>query len=203
MFKHTIPALFPLIAPSLTWKVKTTDKILYLTFDDGPHPEITPQVLDLLDNYGARATFFCVGENVSRYPHIFKDIQQRGHAVGNHTYNHLKGWRTSLDTYLNNTAQAAAVIPSNLFRPPYGQITPAQIKALRKQYRIVMWSILTRDYERGRNANQTALTLNRITGPGDVVVFHDSEKAADRMFIMLESMLRHFHQLGYRFLPLT
>lgn len=203
MFKHTIPALFPLIASSLTWKVKTTDKILYLTFDDGPHPEITPRVLDLLDNYGALATFFCVGENVHRYPEVFKAVQQRGHAVGNHTYNHLKGWRTPLDAYLSNTAQAAALIPSNLFRPPYGQITPAQIKALRKQYRIVMWSILTRDYERGRNANQTALTLNRITGPGDVVVFHDSEKAADRMFIMLESMLRHFHQLGYRFLPLT
>lgn len=203
MFKHTIPALFPLITPSLTWKVKTTDKVLYLTFDDGPHPEITPQVLNLLDAYNAKATFFCVGENVSRYPEVFADICHKGHAVGNHTHNHLKGWRTPLRTYLDNTALAALFIPSRLFRPPYGQITPMQIKALRGRYRIVMWSILTRDYERNLNAAQTALKLNRITGPGDVVVFHDSEKAAERMFVMLESMLRHFHQLGYRFLPLS
>lgn len=199
MFKHTIPALFPLIAPSLTWKVKTLDKVVYLTFDDGPHPTITPQVLELLNRYQAKATFFCVGENVTKFPDTFNQILQHGHSVGNHTYNHIKGWNTSVSDYVANTEKAKAVIPGKLFRPPYGRITPAQIKALKNDYQIVMWSILTRDYDKRIDTNATAEKLCKLISHGDVVVFHDSEKAAAQLFPMLTRVLQHFSNQGYQF----
>jgi len=199
MFKHTIPSIFPLIAPNLTWKVKTNDKVLYITFDDGPHPTITPLVLNILDEYNAKATFFCVGENVTKYPDIFNQIINKGHAVGNHTYNHVKGWQTSDAAYLENIKKAAEVIPSNLFRPPYGRIKPSQIKLLKDHYRIIMWSILTRDYDKRLNPHNTIKQLNKLIKPGDVIVYHDSEKAQQNMLIMLKGVLQNFHQLQYTF----
>lgn len=199
MFKHTIPSIFPLIAPNVTWKVNTNDKVLYLTFDDGPHPTITPLVLNILDEYNAKATFFCVGENVTKYPDIFNQIINKGHAVGNHTYNHVKGWQTSDSDYLENIKKAAEVIPSNLFRPPYGRIKPSQIKLLKDHYRIIMWSILTRDYEKNLNPHDTLNKLNKLIKSGDLIVYHDSEKAQQNMLIMLEGMLQHFHQLKFTF----
>ena len=199
MFKHTIPSIFPLIAPNLTWKVKTNDKVLYITFDDGPHPTITPLVLNILDEYNAKATFFCVGENVTKYPDIFNQIINKGHAVGNHTYNHVKGWQTSDAAYLENIKKAAEVIPSNLFRPPYGRIKPSQIKLLKDHYRIIMWSILTRDYDKRLNPHNTIKQLNKLIKSGDVIVYHDSEKAQQNMLIMLKGVLQNFHQLQYTF----
>jgi peptidoglycan/xylan/chitin deacetylase (PgdA/CDA1 family) len=199
MFKHTIPSIFPLIAPNLTWKVKTNDKVLYITFDDGPHPTITPLVLNILDEYNAKATFFCVGENVTKYPDIFNQIINKGHAVGNHTYNHVKGWQTSDTAYLENIKKAAEVIPSNLFRPPYGRIKPSQIKLLKDHYRIIMWSILTRDYDKRLNPHNTIKQLNKLIKSGDVIVYHDSEKAQQNMLIMLKGVLQNFHQLQYTF----
>lgn len=199
MFKHTIPSIFPLIAPNVTWKVKTNDKVLYLTFDDGPHPSITPLVLNILDEFNAKATFFCVGENVTKYPDIFNQILSKGHAVGNHTYNHIKGWQTSDTAYMDNIKKAGEVIPSNLFRPPYGRIKPSQIKLLKNNYRIIMWSILTRDYDKNLNPHKTLLKLNKLIKAGDVIVYHDSEKAEQNMLIMLKGVLQHFHQLHYTF----
>jgi peptidoglycan/xylan/chitin deacetylase (PgdA/CDA1 family) len=199
MFKHTIPSIFPLIAPNVTWKVKTNDKVLYLTFDDGPHPSITPLVLNILDEFNAKATFFCVGENVTKYPDIFNQILSKGHAVGNHTYNHIKGWQTSDNAYMDNIKKAAEVIPSNLFRPPYGRIKPSQIKLLKNNYRIIMWSILTRDYDKNLNPHKTLIKLNKLIKAGDVIVYHDSEKAEQNMLIMLKGVLQHFHQLHYTF----
>lgn len=199
MFKHTIPSIFPLIAPNVTWKVKTNDKVLYLTFDDGPHPSITPMVLSILEEYNAKATFFCVGDNVTKYPEIFNDIISKGHAVGNHTFNHIKGWQSTNQSYIDNIKKAAEVIPSNLFRPPYGRIKPSQIKLLKNDYRIVMWSILTRDYDKSLNPYTALKYLNKLTKPGDVVVFHDSEKAKENMLVMLKGMLQHFNQQQYRF----
>lgn len=199
MFKHTIPSIFPLIAPNVTWKVKTNDKVLYLTFDDGPHPSITPMVLGILEEYNAKATFFCVGDNVTKYPEIFNEIISKGHAVGNHTFNHIKGWQSTNQSYIDNIKKAAEVIPSNLFRPPFGRIKPSQIKLLKKDYRIIMWSILTRDYDKSLNPYTALKHLNKLTKPGDVVVFHDSEKAKENMLVMLKGMLQHFNQQQYRF----
>lgn len=199
MFKHTIPSIFPLIAPNVTWKVKTSDKVLYLTFDDGPHPTITPLVLSILDEYNAKATFFCVGENVTKYPDTFNQIIREGHAVGNHTYNHIKGWQNTNEVYFDNIKKANEVIHSDLFRPPYGRIKPSQIKMLKHDYRIVMWSILTRDYDKNLNPHIALKQLNKLTKPGDVIVFHDSEKAEQNMLIILKGMLQHFHQLHYSF----
>lgn len=199
MFKHTIPSIFPLIAPNVTWKVKTNDKVLYLTFDDGPHPSITPMVLSILEEYNAKATFFCVGDNVTKYPEIFNDIISKGHAVGNHTFNHIKGWQSTNQAYIDNIKKAAEVIPSNLFRPPYGRIKPSQIKLLKNDYRIIMWSILTRDYDKSLNPYTALKHLNKLTKPGDVVVFHDSEKAKENMLVMLKGMLQHFNQKQYQF----
>jgi peptidoglycan/xylan/chitin deacetylase (PgdA/CDA1 family) len=199
MFKHTIPSIFPLIATNVTWKVNTNDKVLYLTFDDGPHPTITPLVLNILDEYNAKATFFCVGENVTKYPDIFNKIINKGHTVGNHTYNHVKGWQTSDAAYFENIKKAAEVIPSNLFRPPYGRIKPSQIKLLKDHYRIIMWSILTRDYDKNLNPHNTLEKLNKLIKAGDVIVYHDSEKAQHNMLIMLKGVLQYFHQLQYTF----
>lgn len=199
MFKHTIPALFPLMAPSLLWKVNTVDKTLYITFDDGPHPIITPKVLDILDEYQIKATFFCVGENVKKYPEVYEDIINRKHSVGNHTFNHLSGYSTPNSIYYQNIEEAAKYISSDLFRPPYGRITPRQVAHLKKQYRIVMWSILTRDYESNLDIERAKSDLIQQIKPGDVIVFHDSEKAEKNMFVLLNHIISHFKQLNYTF----
>ncbi|MBP9688388.1 MAG: polysaccharide deacetylase family protein [Bacteroidia bacterium] len=199
MFKHTIPSIFPLIAPTLTWRVNTTDKVLYFTFDDGPHPTITPQLLKLLNKYEAKATFFCVGDNVKKYPEIFAQIVANGHTIGNHTYHHLKGWTTTNQKYILDIEAANKIIPSTLFRPPYGRITPAQIKLLKGKYKIIMWSLLTRDYDKNLNPNKALKSLNKLAKPGEIIVFHDSEKAHKNMFVMVEGMLKNFSAKNYSF----
>lgn len=199
MFRHTIPSIIQLFTPSVTWKVKTTDKVLYLTFDDGPHPSITPFVLNELKKYNAKATFFCVGENVLRYPEVVKETLLQGHQIGNHTHNHLSGWRTHNKAYEQNIELAAKVIDSKLFRPPYGQITPGQIQLLKSKYTIVMWDVLTMDYKKGLNIKRALKYSYYFTKPGSIVVFHDSEKAFAQLKVMLPAFLEKYHRLGYRF----
>ncbi|MBW7846327.1 MAG: polysaccharide deacetylase family protein [Bacteroidia bacterium] len=199
MYKHRIPAILPLIFPSLLWKVKTKENVIYITFDDGPHPDITPKVLEILNQYNAKATFFCVGENVEKYPETFQLILDANHAVGNHTYNHLKGWKTNTVNFAENINKASKIISSSLFRPPYGRITMEQIKSVSKDYKIIMWSVLTRDYEKNLNINKAIKKLCNQTSQGDIVVFHDSRKAEKNMFILLKQMLEFFSKQGYRF----
>lgn len=199
MFKHRIPDIFTYLAPGLLWKVNTSEKDLFITFDDGPHPTITPKVLAILDEFNAKATFFCVGENVVKNPEIYNDIIERKHCIGNHTYNHLNGYTTSNNKYYQNIEQASNVIKSNLFRPPYGRITPLQIAQLKKKYQIVMWSLLTRDFEHNLNYAQALSNIIAQTKLGDVVVFHDSERAEKNMFYLLPAFLNHFKNLGYNF----
>jgi peptidoglycan/xylan/chitin deacetylase (PgdA/CDA1 family) len=199
MYKHTIPSIFPLISSALTWKVNTTDKVLYLTFDDGPHPSITPKVLSVLKQYNAKATFFCVGDNVRKCPEVYEQILTEGHQTGNHTFNHLSGWKTDNQHYFDNIHQASTLIKSGLFRPPYGQISPKQIAVLKKQYRIVMWSILTRDYERNLNKEKASKSILKHTKAGDVIVFHDSERAEKNLFYILPQLLEKFSHEGYQF----
>lgn len=199
ILKHRIPTFLMKLTPSLTWKVKTTDKKLYLTFDDGPHPHITRWVMDCLDQYNAKATFFCVGDNVRKHPDVYAEILARGHRAGNHTFNHLSGWHTPTDTYVANTQEAAAYIQSNLFRPPYGRLTPSQIKALRPSYQLIMWDVLTCDFDKNLQTEKALDICKAITNKGSIIVFHDSEKAEENLKTMLPAYLHHFHQKGFTF----
>jgi peptidoglycan/xylan/chitin deacetylase (PgdA/CDA1 family) len=176
--------------------VNTRDKELYLTFDDGPHPQITPWVLQQLQAYNAKATFFCVGENVQKFPEIYAQILAGQHAVGNHSMQHIKGWKVSNQAYLDNIQQASSYIQSNLFRPPYGKIKWSQLRALSKQYKIVMWSLLSRDYDK-HLAISESLTAMKLASAGDIIVFHDSEKAFEQLKQLLPPLLAYYQEQGF------
>ncbi|HLZ88785.1 MAG TPA: polysaccharide deacetylase family protein [Puia sp.] len=186
----------------LVWDIPAKDKVLYLTFDDGPHPVATPFVLDELKKHDARATFFCIGKNVQEYPQIYRRVLMEGHRVGNHTQNHLNGWKTDDKRYLENIRDAARLIDSNLFRPPYGRISRFQSALLRHEpfnYKIIMWEVLSADFDRGLSAERCLRNVTRHARPGSIVVFHDSEKAWDRLRVALPGVLEHFSRSGYRF----
>lgn len=195
----SVPRIFQLFYPSLCWQKKSNTKTIHLTFDDGPHPEITLQVLDFLDQYNAKATFFCVGENVQRFPDIFDEVKNRGHKVGNHTYNHLNGWKTSFRDYLNNVHKCNNLVKSNLLRPPYGKISFAQISALKKEFQIVMWSVLSYDFDRETSPEQCFCYATKKTESGSIIVFHDSVKASKNMLQTLPKVLKHYSDLGFSF----
>lgn len=186
----------------LVWSIPTKEKVLYLSFDDGPHPVATPFVLDELKKYQARATFFCIGKNVQEYPQIYRRLLLEGHRVGNHTQNHLNGWKTDDKKYLENIRDAARLIDSNLFRPPYGRISAFQSSLLRSEpfdYKIIMWEVLSADFDRALTAQLCARNVIHHARKGSIVVFHDSEKAWDRLREALPMVLKHFSGLGYRF----
>ncbi|MFT5801902.1 MAG: peptidoglycan/xylan/chitin deacetylase (PgdA/CDA1 family), partial [Nonlabens sp.] len=147
MYLVKTPSFIQKSFPNFLWRQATEEKTLYLTFDDGPIPEVTPWVLDQLDQYQAKATFFCVGDNVEKHPHIFAELTQRGHRVGNHTQQHLSGWATETSKYMANVEQCAAKVDSDLFRPPYGRLRPKQAKLLRQKYTVVMWDVLSGDFD--------------------------------------------------------
>jgi len=186
--------------PGLTWKIPTKTKKLFLTFDDGPHPVITSKVLNILDEYNAKATFFCIGENVKNHPKIYNEILIKGHQTGNHTYNHLRGWNTTTTKYLENIQKCSQLVNSDLFRPPHGRISYRQIKALKKEgYRIIMWSVLTKDYYKTGHKNRLLKRAIRKTRSGSIIVFHDSKKAEENLFYLLPKFLDHFTGKGYLF----
>ena len=160
-----------------------------LTFDDGPRPEVTPWVLEQLDKYGAKATFFCIGKNVELFPDLFEEVKRRGHAVGNHSYSHIKGWGVPTGDYVRDIDIASDMINSNLLRPPYARITPAQARVLSERYKIVMWSIISRDYNRKLSAEQCAGNVIKELEAGDIIVFHDSIKCAPNLFEALPVVL--------------
>lgn len=174
-----------------------------MTFDDGPTPEITPWVLEVLDTFEAKATFFCIGKNVQAYPEIFRTVVKAGHTVGNHTHNHLNGWKTTAKSYLENTTEAAKHIDSKLFRPPYGKISLKQIRLLKKAgYTIVMWDVVSADFDQNLDSETCFQNLLRHTKPGSIVVFHDSPKAYHNLKVVLPKMLAYFSKEGYTFKPI-
>lgn len=187
------------VIPQVTWYCHTDKKKLYLTFDDGPTPDITPWILDMLEQYGARATFFCLGRQVAQFPQQYEEILRRGHAVGNHTYSHLKGIFTSNRQYFEDVDHAARLIDSSLFRFPHGSFRISQIKHLRKNYHIVMWDVLSRDYDPRRSPRSVWQHLLNAVRPGSIVVFHDSETAKKNMKAVLPRFLEHFREEGYIF----
>lgn len=193
--------------PKGTWNFSRDEPVMYLTFDDGPHPRATPFVLDQLKQFNARATFFCIGKNVAAHPEIYRRILDEGHSVGNHTYNHLNGRKSSDEDYIADIREAAKYIDSDLFRPPYGRITKFQSRLLTagenaKQasvYRIIMWDVLSADFDYSISKEKCAKNVIGNAREGSVVVFHDSEKAFPRMEHALPETLSYFSGKGFRF----
>lgn len=186
---------------SCIWEIPTDKKILYLTFDDGPHPEATPFVLEELGKCNASATFFCLGKNVAAYPHIYRQIMDENHQVGNHSFNHLNGWKTGGLKYLKDISAAAKYIDSNLFRPPYGKISPWQVKHIKEslEMKIVMWSVLSADFDAGVSPESCLQNVILSVKPGNIIVFHDSKKAWTNLSYALPKVLSFFSKQGYSF----
>jgi peptidoglycan-N-acetylglucosamine deacetylase len=195
------PWIIKKIFASYVWSMPAIDNAVYLTFDDGPHPVITPWVLDELRKHNALATFFCIGKNVMRYPHIYNRIINEGHSVGNHTYDHLNGWKTGTELYVKNVTEAAKLIQSNLFRPPYGKIKRKQAAALakatgNKNMKVIMWDILSADFDTKISPEQCLQNVVQNIAAGSVVVFHDSEKASENLFYTLPKVLQLLSEKG-------
>lgn len=199
------PFVLPWMFPKLTWRIATEQKELYLTFDDGPIPGPTEFVLNTLAQYQAKATFFCIGDNIRKHPDVFQKVLEAGHGVGNHTFHHLRGWGTSTEKYVDNVKQCAVemnkYLPTHqsLFRPPYGRIRGKQIQHLKDDYQIIMWDVLTSDYSPSLSSQDCLKGSIRASRPGSIVVFHDSLKAERNMSFVLPRYLDHFSKLGYQF----
>lgn len=195
---------------SFVWDVPGRAKTVYLTFDDGPIPQITPWVLQVLKQHNIKATFFCIGDNIKKYPETFKQVVNDGHIIGNHTFNHLNGWNTNNDTYLANFEQCENAILSGygkdvkLFRPPYGKIKTAQAKAIKKLgYKIIMWDVLSADFDQTITPQQCLQNVINNTTPGSIIIFHDSIKASDNLRYALPQAVAYLKDMGYSFEVLT
>ena len=195
------PLLYRLLFPEAIWRIKhrSREKTVFLTFDDGPIPEVTAWALDLLDSYGIKATFFMVGDNVRRHPELYAEVRRRGHNVGNHTMHHLQGMKVRSVRYLRDISEADALIDSPLFRPPHGLLRWKQAKAIKQHYNIVMYDLVTRDYSRKLNGEQVLRNVKRYARDGSLIVFHDSLKALDNLRYALPRAIEWLQQEGYRF----
>ncbi|UZR92836.1 polysaccharide deacetylase family protein [Chondrinema litorale] len=208
MMIHKMGWLFQkVLYPTLTWSRYNKDKTIYLTFDDGPIPEMTPEILDLLKTYNAKATFFCVGDNIQKHPEIYQRILKEKHSTGNHTFNHLNGWNTPDTNYFENVNLCNSIIDkyavkdncSKLLRPPYGRIKQSQIKQLKAKYEIIMWDVLTGDFAASISPESCLNKAIKYTESGSIVVFHDNLKAKKNLDYALPRYLEHFTQAGYSF----
>lgn len=184
------------------WRMNKTEPIIYLTFDDGPISELTPWVLDILAKYEVKATFFCVGENITKNPEIFERIKKEGHQVGNHTFNHVKGWQVKKVEYLQNIEKCQDLTKTNLFRPPYGRIKKSQFKKLTNNYKIVFWDVLSYDYDSLIPSKKCLDNCIRYTRNGSIIVFHDNIKAQKNLKFTLPHYIEHFLKLNYKFATL-
>lgn len=195
------PILYRLLFPEARWRIMVPgQKTVYLTFDDGPIPEVTPWVLDILDQYDIKATFFCVGDNVRKYPDLYRQLLEKGHRTGNHTFNHIQAWKHRTSFLEGNTARARELIDSTLFRPPHGHMRVPQNYVLRQAgYNVVMWDVVTRDYSRYMTPGQVLENVKRYTRDGSIIVFHDSLKAEKNMKYALPRAIVWLQQQGYTF----
>lgn len=194
------PTIIQKFFPNYCWRFSSLAKDIYLTFDDGPTPEITTYVLDELQKHKAKATFFCIGKNVKKYPIIFERIKKEGHSIGNHTYNHLNGFKTNYTDYIENIQRAAKLIESNLFRPPYGKLKKSQARSIiREGYKVVMWDVLSADFDTTITPEKCLKNVLGKTSSGSIVVMHDSHKAKDKIFYALPKILNYFTERGYVF----
>jgi peptidoglycan-N-acetylglucosamine deacetylase len=204
---YKTPRLLKTWFPDFTWEIPNTDKKIYLTFDDGPIPDITEFVLATLADFGAKGTFFCVGDNIGKHPEVFQQVVEAGHSLGNHTFNHLKGWSTATPQYLENVELCQQIIIEKLgktpekplFRPPYGRIKSKQFQLLKPHYQVIMWDMLTNDYDKTLNEEICLQKAIQYSKSGSIVVFHDSYKAEKNLRYVLPRYLKHFSELGYSF----
>jgi peptidoglycan/xylan/chitin deacetylase (PgdA/CDA1 family) len=193
------PAFFQSLFPNVTWNISTNQNEIYLTFDDGPIPELTPWVLDLLSRYNAKATFFCVGDNIVKYPEIFKRIISEGHGIGNHSFNHLNGWNTNNEAYFKNIQKNSNQTHSILFRPPYGKMTFSQFRWLKNHYQLIMWDVLSGDFDQTIPPQQCYQNTIKHSKKGSIVVFHDNIKAARNLRYTLPRVLDYFQNRAWVF----
>jgi len=200
MYFIKTPQTLKNIFPAIVWDMPMYGKTIYLTLDDGPTPNVTDWTLDLLKQYGIKATFFCIGENVVNHPELFSRIRAEGHAVGNHSFTHKNGWKTDNFSYYKDILKCSEVVDSDLYRPPYGRITKRQIKTLnQKKFTIVMWDVLSGDFDVRLSEEQCLQNVLSHTKPGSIVVFHDSLKAEKRLKYSLPKFIEHFLRQGYNF----
>lgn len=206
MYWHKTPYWLKAIYPGLIWHKNRNRKALYLTFDDGPIPIVTEYVLEQLHQHDAKATFFCVGDNIAKHPHVFQKIIEQGHSIGNHTFNHINGWQTEDEMYCQNIAQCQKRIDQSyqrnlrpLFRPPYGKITRRQARHLKKHYEIIMWDVLSGDFDTDLDHEICLEKTISATRNGSIVVFHDSFKAEKTLRYCLPKFLSYFNERGYSF----
>lgn len=195
----TTPKILRMLYPSFLWEMPKGEKKLYLTFDDGPHPTITPQVLEILKKFNAKATFFCIGNNVNKYKETFELVKKEGHAVGSHTFNHERGWKTKTKDYVNSVIEANALIQSPLFRPPHGRIKFSQIRNLKKDFQIVAWTVISYDWDKSLSPDDCYNNVIKNAEDGSIIVFHDSEKAVNNMIPALTKVLEYYTDKGFIF----
>jgi peptidoglycan/xylan/chitin deacetylase (PgdA/CDA1 family) len=201
------PKIIRKLFPTFIWNFPDEKDGIFLTFDDGPRPEVTPWVLDLLDKYNAKATFFCIGNNVNKYKETFELIKKEGHSVGNHTFNHERGWKTKTKDYINSVKEADTLIKSPLFRPPHGRIKFSQIISLKKKFRIsatqslkfIAWTVISYDWDKSLTPDDCFNNVIKNAGDGSIIVFHDSEKAVDNMIPALTKVLEYYTERGFAF----
>lgn len=200
-----IPKWFEKLYSSPVWSIKTSKKELFLTFDDGPTPDITPWVLDQLKKHNAKATFFCLGKNIEAYPEISKRILKEGHRIGNHTFNHINGWKSNQQLYIAEVEKTQQVLSSykidtKLFRPPYGKIKPRQLETLlKKEYKVIMWNVLSVDYDKKISSKKCTQIVKNNSKSGAIIVYHDSKKASKNLKQSLPEILKHFSEKGFDF----
>ena len=199
MFIEQPPQFIRRLYPRACWRMDSSERAVYLTFDDGPIPEVTPWVLDVLDKYRIKATFFMVGDNVRKYPDEFKMVVERGHRIGNHTYNHLKGMAEHTDHYVANIDKADCYLSTNLFRPPHGLMSLRQYRALCERYHIIMWDLVTRDYNPKLNGRQILRKVQQYARPGSIITFHDSLRATHNLYYALPRAIEWLLAEGYEF----
>lgn len=199
MFIEQPPQFLRILYPKAIWRMNKNEKAVYLTFDDGPIPVVTPWVLDLLDKYKIKATFFMVGDNVRKHPEEFQMVVNRGHRIGNHTFNHIRGLDYKGDSYLENTDKANAYLKTNLFRPPHGYMSPKQYRTLKDKYKIIMWDLVTRDYNRKLNGKQVLGKVKKYVRNGSIITFHDSIKSEENLKYALPRAIEWLQKQGYEF----